>query len=282
MLSHRTARASVPFRLVGGSQPLILLDAFVNGNGPFDFILDSGAGFCLITPTVASEARVDITGERTGTGAAGAVTLSMGSAGSIAVGSIEVPGLRVGVTSELARIGSAVGARIDGVIGYEFLRDFCVTLDYANQTINLAATSRQTEAPPDSASVVRFSLAYSAKPLILVDAFLNDRGPFVFALDTGASITTISHDVAAQLRLSTSPIPSMTGGGGAVDAALSHLRSLRVAAREIFEIDVAVSRALDLIAGAIGRKLDGILGYNFLKHYRVMLDYPNETLALLD
>lgn len=30
----------------------------------------------------------------------------------------------------------------------------------------------------------------------------------------------------------------------------------------------------------LGTKLDGIVGYNFLRNYKVALDYPNETLSL--
>jgi hypothetical protein len=31
---------------------------------------------------------------------------------------------------------------------------------------------------------------------------------------------------------------------------------------------------------AIGAKLDGIVGYNFLGNYKVVIDYPGETLTL--
>jgi hypothetical protein len=33
---------------------------------------------------------------------------------------------------------------------------------------------------------------------------------------------------------------------------------------------------------ALGAKLDGILGYNLLRNYKVALDYPNETLSLFN
>jgi hypothetical protein len=31
---------------------------------------------------------------------------------------------------------------------------------------------------------------------------------------------------------------------------------------------------------AVGAKLDGIVGYNFLRNYKVVIDYPGETLTL--
>ena len=37
-----------------------------------------------------------------------------------------------------------------------------------------------------------------------------------------------------------------------------------------------------MLSNAIGTKLDGIVGYNFLRNYKVTLDYPNETLSLFN
>jgi hypothetical protein len=35
-----------------------------------------------------------------------------------------------------------------------------------------------------------------------------------------------------------------------------------------------------MLSQAIGAKLDGIVGYNFLHNYKVVIDYPGETLSL--
>jgi hypothetical protein len=36
-----------------------------------------------------------------------------------------------------------------------------------------------------------------------------------------------------------------------------------------------------MLSKIIGTRLDGIIGYNFLRHFKVVIDYPNETFALL-
>jgi len=46
-------------------------------------------------------------------------------------------------------------------------------------------------------------------------------------------------------------------------------------------MDVIVGDFLEMLTTIIGVQLDGIIGYNFLKLYKVVFDYPNETLALL-
>ena len=44
----------------------------------------------------------------------------------------------------------------------------------------------------------------------------------------------------------------------------------------------AISRVKFRLAGGqvAGSKLDGIVGYNFLRHDKVVIDYPNETFRL--
>ncbi len=44
-------------------------------------------------------------------------------------------------------------------------------------------------------------------------------------------------------------------------------------------MNVIVGDFLEMLSTVIGVKLDGIIGYNFLKLYKVVIDYPHETLA---
>ena len=36
-----------------------------------------------------------------------------------------------------------------------------------------------------------------------------------------------------------------------------------------------------MLSQVVGTKLDGIVGYNFLRNYKVVIDYPNEVLGLI-
>ena len=55
-----TKSATVHFRLAGGAQPLILVPVEVNDHGPFEFILDTGAGTSLIATELAEKLKVKI------------------------------------------------------------------------------------------------------------------------------------------------------------------------------------------------------------------------------
>ena len=68
-LSPRSSK--VKFRLAGGAQPLILLPIHVNDRGPFDFILDTGAGTSLLSSDLAKKLDVTIIGAKEGQSAGG-------------------------------------------------------------------------------------------------------------------------------------------------------------------------------------------------------------------
>src|SRR2546428_14042823 len=68
----------IKFRLAGGEQPLILLPGTVNGQGPFQFILDTGAGTSLLSPELAQKTGANIIGANEGRSAGGKVSESLG------------------------------------------------------------------------------------------------------------------------------------------------------------------------------------------------------------
>jgi predicted aspartyl protease len=128
--------AKVKFRLAGGAQPLILLPVEVNGEGPFEFILDTGAGTSLLSSELGQKLGIKIIGSKEGQNAGGAVSVSLAKVNSLAVGSAELDNVDVGLV-DLSHIGKTVGAKIDGDLGYNFLRNYEVALDYPNETLSL-------------------------------------------------------------------------------------------------------------------------------------------------
>jgi predicted aspartyl protease len=272
--------AQVKFHLAGGAQPLMLLPVHVNGEGPFQFILDTGAGTSLLSPALGQKLGVNIVGAKEGQSAGGTVSVSLARVNSLAVGTASLDDVEVGLV-DLSHIGKTVGARIDGDLGYNFLKHFRVTLDYRNQQIRLHDPNR-FESVGRSAAIteVPMRLANPAKPLILVDVYANGRGPFQFAIDTGTSTTAITPELAKELGLATSPIGPVTTGGANLDATAGVLPSFQLGGARTNHLAVMVADFFAVLSKVVGAKLDGIVGYNFLRNYKVALDYPNETLSL--
>ena len=279
-MTGASRESRVPFRLPGERQPLILLPVTVNGYGPSSFVLDTGAGLNLITRRLASLSGIEAAEVRRGVGAAGAVTLDLGVADTFRVGDTSLRGLRIGITDELLRIGATVGAQIDGVVGYNFLQRFCLSIDYRRRFVTLTCSVAMTGSAPGEATP--FRLAAPDKPLVLVDAFVNEEGPFRFVLDTGASTTAVSGEVASRLGLRRAAMPAVTGGGGVITAGAARVDSIRLGIGAAGPLDLVVTDATEHISRTLGESIDGILGYNFLSNFAVVIDYLSSVISLND
>ena len=86
--------------------------------------------------------------------------------------------------------------------------------------------------------------------------------------------------MARDLGLHGTPIGAATTGGAQIAMTASRVQSLRVGRAGVGEIDVIIGEFLAMLSGVVGRQLDGIVGYNFLRHFKVAIDYPNESFSL--
>ncbi len=272
-------RSKVNFRLAGGAQPLILVPVQVNNLGPFDFILDTGAGTSLLSTDLATKLDIKILGSKHGQSAGGKVSVSLARIDSLAVGESRVNQMDVGVV-DLGHIGKAISARIDGDLGYNFLKHFRITIDYLGCELRLEDPKRVESFVAGARTEVPIRLANQAKPLVLVDIHCNGRGPFQFAIDTGTSTTAITPELAKQLGLKTSPAGAGTTGGAEVDFSAGSLHTFQLGGVRIDNMAVVVADFFETLSAVVGAKLDGIVGYNFLRNYKVVIDYPGEMLTL--
>jgi predicted aspartyl protease len=271
-------RSEIPFRVVGGDQPLLVVSARFNGSDPLDCVLDTGASHAMLLPEVAARLGVRVEETRQAQGAGGPVEVWIGTADTIALGDAVVRSVPLLMSPDLERIGRAVGARIDGNIGHGFLRHFRVTVDYERQSLTLCSPDEPADSRPARAELP-FRLAHPAKPLIVLPVKANGHD-FQFALDTGASITVISPEAARRCGVEGVAMPSMTGGGGAVPSAAGTLKSLAIDRVSISRVRVAIADFVGMLARVTGAPMDGIIGTNVLRRFRVTIDYPAERLVL--
>ena len=107
---------------------------------------------------------------------------------------------------------------------------------------------------------------------------LNDFHEARLIIDTGATFTTISEDMAfeAGIRSDTanSPINLLTVGGG-VQAELAVARRIRVGNIGRDDVQVVIHTIPNLPDG-----IDGLLGLSFFDRFLVRLDHSNQQLHL--
>jgi predicted aspartyl protease len=129
-------RGGICFR-ISPNRPLLLVEVDVNGHGPFNFVLDTGASFCVITPDTAKAAGVQSTGKSpAAVGAGGLVKASLAKLKTLRLGPRTARNLGAAMMS-LDEVEKRLGVPIDGLIGYNFLKSYVVTIDYPQRRLFL-------------------------------------------------------------------------------------------------------------------------------------------------
>lgn len=91
----------------------------------------------MISPELA--AQLGISGGAAGSVTGGAVQMQLrgASLSSLQIGAAKIEDLPVLIGPFLAVLSQAAGSHLDGIIGYNFLRNYQVTIDYPNHLLSL-------------------------------------------------------------------------------------------------------------------------------------------------
>jgi predicted aspartyl protease len=142
-------------------------------------------------------------------------------------------------------------------------------------------SAQRVSSPADmDAREVPVSFSGPNDAALIVPVHINGMGPFDFVLDTGATMTCLSHGTAERLGTEATPGASGIGAGigGAGRVEMVALDSLRVGETQVAGM---LGCLLDLSQfRALGAPIDGLLGLNFLREFRVTLDFGRNTLRL--
>lgn len=255
------------------TQPFILLPVFVNGKGPFSFVLDTGANAAIVTEEVAKTLALENVESKEAVGAGGKrLSVLVGQASSITVGATTVEDTKVGIMKTLPK---CVG---QGVVGYDFLKHYVLTIDYMQNKLTFASPEQHEVDDHLMYASMPLKIPRPDRPLVLVDVLVNAQKIYQFVLDTGASQTVVSPGLAAQMGVMSTLRDTIIGAGGAVTSSSGILKSLRIGDASIENVSVMISDVFSPLNQAVGTIMDGILGYNVLREFRLVIDYPNEIL----
>jgi membrane-associated protease RseP (regulator of RpoE activity) len=127
----------VPFRLTATQH--VLVRAKINGKGPFNFILDTGAPALFVSTAVGK--KLDLKTDKDGWATLDRLVLEGGAAVPKAKARIEDPFQLEGMNG----LGLA-GAHLDGMIGYNIIARFRIEFDFTKD--KLAFTPLDFDPPP--------------------------------------------------------------------------------------------------------------------------------------
>ena len=249
----------------------VVIAGLLNGR-KLDFVLDTGADRTAVTGKTADRAGVHGVVDTliTGVGAPGVRRLTVGRADTLSVGDFTIHDVPVSI-------------RRENIPGTESWQNetfspaglgLSVAVDYRRREVTLAR-----ELPVEPSDV---SLPLRIYRLPFVRGVVNEKFPASFIVDTGGEMLSISRDMATELAMR----PSRRIGlrvwgimGLDRDAFVLPGVDLNFDAISYQKYGVAV---LNLRAPSVllGFQLGGILGYSFLSHYEVALDFARGELRL--
>ena len=124
--------ASVPFRLV--NRHWIVLALSIDHQGPYNFLLDSGAQITMIDPSLATALHLDTQGAAVITGVGSGQSASYAQLGLVEAGSHSVANQKV-LVHDLQNLHAA-DLRLQGILGEDFLEQFDLLIDNAHRLLD--------------------------------------------------------------------------------------------------------------------------------------------------
>jgi hypothetical protein len=253
----------------------LLVEARINGQGPFAFILDTG-GHAILTPAMVE--RLGLTarglGITSGSGS-GSMTTQYAEVSALEVGGARVekqPFLVLPLPWPFVERGQAPA--IAGLLGLELFERFVVALDYDDGTLRL---TRFGDAPAGTPVALQFT---SDMPLAHAEL---DGKDGIFGIDSGngGDVVVFSRwAMAAGIRdryRAGSSQASMGVGGTSVEY-LARTEQFKIGGLPVTALAARLSEATE---GAFAARSEaGNLGQTVLSRFNVVFDYRREAMYL--
>lgn len=271
---------NVKFKL---SQDRPVIQLRINKNEePLNFILDTGSGISVLSDKTAKKFKIRAVargGLARGFGGDGKFEIVYGFINRVSIGEIDILNVPVYI-----REFHASNENIDGYIGLSLISKFLTTIDYGNTSFTLRKK--------DETWGEVFEKGALALPLRLTSGgFLSGevqiegvQNSLNFIVDTGASLSVISNDLAKSNELSNFAINEkirvIGSAGETTDMPLFMLPRVTFGNNTRDRIK-AIALDLDLINETSGFAQAGILGGNFLKNYRMTFDFQNSKVIFV-
>ncbi|MBC7901375.1 MAG: aspartyl protease family protein [Saprospiraceae bacterium] len=271
---------SVPFKL-RGNRPIIQLK--INGKGDtLNFVLDTGSGISVISDKTAERLNIgSITkgGFARGIGGDGKFEIVYGFLRQIEIGDVKIRSVPVYI-----RKFHTDGNEIDGYIGLALISKFLTTIDYGNLTFSLAKKAEYDMLAVEDAGVslpLRLTSSGFLSGQVQLEGVTESLN---FIVDTGASVSVISDDVASMEGITpfaSSERMRVIGSAGITEDVPSFLLPKVSFGKHSRKSITAIALDLDMINEASGFEQAGILGGNFLRNYRMTFDFRNSRVTFV-
>jgi hypothetical protein len=270
---------TIPFELV---RNLMVIKLKINNKGPYNFVLDTGVGYMLITEpslvdsiNIENKHTVTIHGFGQGSDFEAFITNPL---------QIDIEGLTSNnVNAALFKkdnfgLSAYAGKTIHGLLGYEFFSRLAVKINFADSTLTVSD-------PAD----MNYYRRGAKIPISIEDRkpYLNTKVTFAdgtekqskLIIDLGAGHFVSMENLENKNELQKKFIKANLGVGinGLINGTLSRIKQVELGKYKVKNV-IAAFPDNDKYAKSILR--DGNIGIGLLKKFDVIFDYPNNMLYL--
>ena len=259
---------------------IILLRVSVNNSKPLKFVFDTAASVSIINSQQATKLGLKPKEQVTGNATGGKFQASLIEGVSLGVQGAEVSNQLIAS----APLPAPPGFEYDGIIGYDFIKEFVVEIDYQNKIMNLYNPLTYTYS--GKGEVIPLLLAGRRTPLIRTKIVFAGRAAAVAAnleVDTGADGTIVinnpfvrKHKLLASLTQTSQA--SGVGAGGEEKRLVSRVKAVRLGKLLIRNPPVAFS--INTEESSAGENNNGIIGGEIFRRFKVILDYYHKQMIL--
>ena len=251
----------------------------MNDGKTYSFLLDTGFEDSVLDPSTVAALQLKTVDRRTDAGPGGKVETETVIGVQRRVGGIRLSKSSLTVL-DLSGFAPFFGHRLDGILGYDFLSQFVVILDYQHQKLTLCdpPSFRDTAGHFEAVNLQQKQRYVKA----IIEGQNGNSAPAFIEIDTGKldpfslnAAFARSHDL---LGGSSKTLAFQgVGVGGGTQAWLTRTRTLRVAGFDFINPLVAIAEDnLD----RLGNQRPGAVGYGLLKQFLITFDYSRGEIAL--
>jgi len=288
--------SSIPFDL-RTNRPFVKV--MINGKGPLRFVIDTGASLSVLSDKAAVRLGVKPVargGNARAVGGAGSFPIIYGVIDSLTIGEARIDSVPVYIRTVHNVADTPEEERADGYLGLSVLANYSVTIDYQNKQFTLDRTALREEPGPGpnaaleatagGPSVVAVPIRSTSGGLASAEAQLPSMPrPLNFIIDTGATITVVSKAAVKRYSLEGLKLRNerfrVTGAAGIEEG----VEALGLQTLTVNGLRQSNARALildlDPVNETSGFEQHGILGGDFLRHFRLQLDLRRYQLRLI-
>lgn len=274
---------AIPFKFINKN---IIVPITINDSDTLFFMIDSGLTHTLITQLFPEDSlQLNNTDEETIKGLGGDETLNVVISYNNTIKLKGITGIQQRINfikEDIFNLSQLAGHKINGIIGYDFLKHFIIKIDYRRHILTLYNPKYYRK---KLRRYIHFPLEIIAgKPYLRTDIIApdNKRKRLKLMLDTGASLGLwLMDNNHTHIPKPEKTISTYLGQGlsGKIHGEYGRIPKLFFKNKTLKNVLTAYPDAED-VQGVTNEKRNGSIGSEILRRFYVILDYPNKRIAL--